>query len=537
MRMTTLGWIIRLRQLRAPLQRLVVLLLLFILGLASTTVVVQATTSSSSSCCSCNRRSWKGPASAFVTTWCHQTPLDILTTTTTATTRSSTTNMGAAILTADTMAPFVCPSRWLFSLGSYSAVSRRRRGGDGSSSSISSLSSSSSSSIISCASSSSSPSLSSWGWWWTQQESSPRQDNDGSPNLVVLIPAYNEESRIGDTLRSYHAYLRQDPQWNNGCARILVSNDGSIDRTVQVVQDIAHELETVVSSSLSLSSPSTNIPIDCVSLPTNQGKGAALAFGIQEIARQQQQQQDTQQQDTQPPPTTLILTTDADGSAPPHGIQDMYQRLITYFQQEQQQQQPQRSTRTRSTTRTTPPVVVTGYRTYNSTAPSRLLFRWGFRTLVQWICGTTSVFERQLANMNTTTTTRDIWGDDNSNNNNNNKASRVGSGVVGSGNNNGLGVRDTQCGFKLYSSIETAQLLYQDLHLMGWSHDVEVLYRARYKYNIPLLEQVTEWNDDQESRTRRNNNNNQNNNNNNRGWYFGCVLANVVGCCTIAMEL
>lgn len=58
---------------------------------------------------------------------------------------------------------------------------------------------------------------------------------------------------------------------------------------------------------------------------------------------------------------------------------------------------------------------------------------------------------------------------------------------------NGLRVKDTQCGYKLMT-LSTAEVLYKDLNLKGWSHDVEVLFRAKL-LNIPIDEMCIEWED------------------------------------------
>ncbi len=56
-----------------------------------------------------------------------------------------------------------------------------------------------------------------------------------SPYLSVIIPAYNEEKRIGRTLAAIYAYLlAQAFTWE-----ILVVLDGSRDNTLQVVQQFA----------------------------------------------------------------------------------------------------------------------------------------------------------------------------------------------------------------------------------------------------------------------------------------------------------
>mmetsp|Transcript_5989 Transcript_5989/g.12327 ORF Transcript_5989/g.12327 Transcript_5989/m.12327 type:complete len:331 (-) Transcript_5989:1025-2017(-) len=56
-----------------------------------------------------------------------------------------------------------------------------------------------------------------------------------------------------------------------------------------------------------------------------------------------------------------------------------------------------------------------------------------------------------------------------------------------------LRVKDSQCGYKLMP-LETARLLYKNLHLKGWSHDVEVLFRASI-LGIPIAETNIDWED------------------------------------------
>ncbi len=56
-----------------------------------------------------------------------------------------------------------------------------------------------------------------------------------------------------------------------------------------------------------------------------------------------------------------------------------------------------------------------------------------------------------------------------------------------------LRVKDSQCGYKLMT-LETARLLYKNLYLKGWAHDVEVLLRASI-LNIPIDETPIEWED------------------------------------------
>ena len=52
-------------------------------------------------------------------------------------------------------------------------------------------------------------------------------------------------------------------------------------------------------------------------------------------------------------------------------------------------------------------------------------------------------------------------------------------------------VRDTQCGFKLFTRA-TARLLFADLHLERWAFDVEIIYLAE-KLGIPIVEVAVNW--------------------------------------------
>jgi glycosyltransferase involved in cell wall biosynthesis len=61
------------------------------------------------------------------------------------------------------------------------------------------------------------------------------------PALSVVIPAYNEESRLPDTLTRVTAYFeeRGEP------VEIMIVDDGSADRTAQVVDGFAQQHDTV----------------------------------------------------------------------------------------------------------------------------------------------------------------------------------------------------------------------------------------------------------------------------------------------------
>lgn len=78
--------------------------------------------------------------------------------------------------------------------------------------------------------------------------------------LSVVIPAYNEEKRIVPTLQAIIDYLkRQNYSWE-----LIISDDGSSDRTVQVCQDILKNY------------PNTIV----LKAPQNEGKGSAVRRGM-----------------------------------------------------------------------------------------------------------------------------------------------------------------------------------------------------------------------------------------------------------------
>jgi dolichyl-phosphate beta-glucosyltransferase len=76
--------------------------------------------------------------------------------------------------------------------------------------------------------------------------------------LSVVIPAYNEERRLGTTLNRIVGYLRQ----RGDRFEVLVVDDGSEDRTAEVAEQFRGDL------------------IEIVRLPENRGKGAALRRGV-----------------------------------------------------------------------------------------------------------------------------------------------------------------------------------------------------------------------------------------------------------------
>lgn len=98
------------------------------------------------------------------------------------------------------------------------------------------------------------------------------------PQLSVVIPAYNEEQRLPSTLESVHAFLQE----NYEEFEILVVDDGSSDKTVDVVEDFAMH----------------HNGIRLLTHAPNQGKGYTVRTGVLQARGD------------------LILIDDADGSSP-----------------------------------------------------------------------------------------------------------------------------------------------------------------------------------------------------------------------------
>lgn len=78
--------------------------------------------------------------------------------------------------------------------------------------------------------------------------------------LSVVVPAYNEERRLGATLAALQAFLK------GRRVEVLVVDDGSSDGTVALVQGLARRWKA----------------LRVLSLPANAGKGAAVKRGVAE---------------------------------------------------------------------------------------------------------------------------------------------------------------------------------------------------------------------------------------------------------------
>jgi dolichyl-phosphate beta-glucosyltransferase len=98
------------------------------------------------------------------------------------------------------------------------------------------------------------------------------------PRYSIVIPAYNERSRIGGTLEQVLDHLREQ-KWD---AEIVVVNDGSRDETAKLVSEFAQE----------------HPQVRLIENPGNQGKGYAVRNGMLNARGQ------------------VLLFTDADLSSP-----------------------------------------------------------------------------------------------------------------------------------------------------------------------------------------------------------------------------
>jgi dolichyl-phosphate beta-glucosyltransferase len=80
------------------------------------------------------------------------------------------------------------------------------------------------------------------------------------PKISIVIPAYNEEERLGPTLKRILGFAREN-RWN---AELLVVNDGSSDRTAEIARSYARN---------------TGI-VRLLENPGNRGKGYSVRNGV-----------------------------------------------------------------------------------------------------------------------------------------------------------------------------------------------------------------------------------------------------------------
>ncbi len=152
----------------------------------------------------------------------------------------------------------------------------------------------------------------------------------GAPDLLLLIPAYNEEKRIEPVLRDYAQYFRQH---YHGRFQVVVVLNGCRDNTMDVVSRVAAEYPE----------------IRALEFPDPIGKGGALIEGLK-LA----------------PTTDLIGYVDADGATAPPAFLDLVRHC--------------REVDCVIGSRWLPQSVL-----HQSQSAQRRLFSRAFHTLVQWL--------------------------------------------------------------------------------------------------------------------------------------------------------
>lgn len=106
-------------------------------------------------------------------------------------------------------------------------------------------------------------------------------------NVSIIIPVYNEEAAILETIHFFQRTLEQNPQ-----TEVIIVNDGSDDGTRKILEAHTGEMIRVIHHD------------------RNKGYGAALKSGIKQASGQ------------------YIAITDADGSYPNEQISELYAQLV-----------------------------------------------------------------------------------------------------------------------------------------------------------------------------------------------------------------
>lgn len=248
--------------------------------------------------------------------------------------------------------------------------------------------------------------------------------------LTILIPAYNEIDRIGSTLSTYISYLSQSRMHPPSDDNTVISSGTA---SILVVDDGSTDgTADFVRGKSYLESLSLQKHIGCWGLESDV-KCISLAQNEGKGAAISKGMEAIasgfdNRSESAERIRKLVLVTDADGSGDMSSLCNMIQELETLLQPDD----------------SNPDALVVGYRQCKDKSLLRSILSWGFRTAVS------SIF-------------------------------------IGAS----LRVCDTQCGFKLMP-VSTGKKLYNKLNLQRWTHDVEVIYRARL-LGIPVGECPVTW--------------------------------------------
>lgn len=127
-------------------------------------------------------------------------------------------------------------------------------------------------------------------WTFSIKQKENQTIEESIYDLSIVIPAYNEENRIKNTLLSIQDYISS----NKINAEIIVVNDGSKDSTVEVVKSYQSKIPN----------------LKVIDLGKNCGKGAAVKQGVMASRGK------------------LILFTDADNSTPIEEFGKLQKKLL-----------------------------------------------------------------------------------------------------------------------------------------------------------------------------------------------------------------